>query len=91
MLRAGAAADPLWRGYAAKAIEALAKTGKPFTGNDVWAMVGNRAHTHEPRALGAMLKAAHKAGLIVQTGDVVMQTSPGGHSRYMTVWAGVTA
>lgn len=89
MMRAGAAADPFWRAYATRAIKQLAKSGRTFTAADVWAAIGDKAKTAEPRALGAMMKAAARAGVIVQTGEVVMAKAPGANARWTTVWVGV--
>lgn len=88
ILRAGAAANPEWRLVAFKAIERLAKRGAEFTADDIWAEIAGKAETHEPRALGAMMKRAHKLGVIVATGEVAKTKKRGSHSHWQTVWIG---
>ena len=89
MMRAGAAADPFWRLAATKAVAKLAETGRTFSAADVWREIGDKARTEEPRALGAMMQAAMRSGLIMQTGQVVMAKAPGANARWTTVWVGV--
>lgn len=71
----------------ALAIRALAKTEDTFTGDDVWAWLGDLAETvREPRALGAAMRSAQVQGLIAPTDKFVSSTRPARHAGPVRVW-----
>lgn len=78
-------ADARWFHRATRFIRWL-KAGVEFTADDVWYSLGDEETTHEPRALGAVIRAAAKANLIRKTGAYRPSTRPACHSRPVAVW-----
>lgn len=60
-------AEPDWAERALKAVEACAKANATFIVDDVWAFLDASDVPHEPRAMGAVMRAAQRAGLIAPT------------------------
>jgi hypothetical protein len=80
-------ANPDWLETARLVVVSLAKTGQPFTADDVWdKLAGHSAVTHEPSALGAVMRKVASAGLIRATGDYVKSRRPEAHQRPIRVW-----
>lgn len=80
-------ADRVWLSAAKQIVWDLIKDGRPFTTDDCWARLDTLdVVTHEPRALGAVLRAAAKAGYIEQTGEYVATARPKAHSRPIPYW-----
>lgn len=74
-------------GLFTEAIEALAKSVPAFTGDDVWAWLGdNGEQIREPRALGAAMRSALSRGLIAPTDRFVASTRPARHAGPVRVW-----
>lgn len=83
-------ADRVWLSAAKQIVWDLIRDGRPFSTDDVWARLDTLdVTTHEPRALGAVLRAARKAGYIAPSGDYVKTCRPEAHSRPIPVWAPV--
>lgn len=62
-------ADAEWRDHADSIIRAHARTGCDFTTDEVMeTLAAGPFSTHEPRALGAVVKRLISQGVIVQTG-----------------------
>lgn len=57
-------ADDDWKGAAAVALQQLAATGREFTSDDVRDAIPDHITTHEMRALGPVMKAGIRDGLI---------------------------
>jgi hypothetical protein len=84
-------ADPQWKEFAWNGVLSLAKTGKPFTSDDIWAYLEGLATTPEPKALGAVFLRAAKRKLIKPTGEFWQSKRPQAHGRRLMVWTGVEA
>ena len=84
-------ADPRWLTHAHTAIEALCRLRREFTTDDVWEYLA--AHQldrpDEPRALGAIMRSAAHAGLIVATDRYVNSERPECHARPVKVWRAI--
>ncbi len=61
-------ADDDWKAAAAVALEQLAATGREFTSDDVRDAIPAHITTHEMRALGPVMKAGIRDGLVTATG-----------------------
>lgn len=84
---AGAFADPDWYRAAELALEQLINRGLPFTSDGLWYLLDQmEVSTDEPRALGAVINRARKAGRINATGEYRKSTRPECHRRPLTVW-----
>jgi hypothetical protein len=77
-----------WKTVTFGVIRQLAETCPSFTTDDVW--LGLRkvpeVATHEPRALGSMMREAAKSGWIVPTDRYVNSHRPECHARPVKVW-----
>lgn len=84
---AGAFADPEWKKNAIAAVGVLCRRGEDFTGDDVWALLeGTNSITPEPRALGAIILNAARAGKIYPTGGYRKSMRKSSHRRPLQVW-----
>lgn len=80
-------ADPAWLGVAKRVVWQLVREGEPFTTDDCWVRLSALGvTTHEPRALGAVIRAAARAGFIRSTGEYRKTSRPEAHSRPIPVW-----
>ena len=61
-------ADDDWKVAAAAALEQCAATGQEFTADDVRDAIPSHITTHEMRALGPVMKAGVRRGLIAAVG-----------------------
>jgi hypothetical protein len=84
--RVGGNAPDEWKRSAMDAVRFCARMRVTFTADDVWARLADATTTHEPRALGAVMTAAHHAGVIVPTGEYRPSDRPEAHRRPMRVW-----
>lgn len=85
--RAGNNADITWLNEARSAVKILCKQGNDFTTDDVWDLLqGVNAFTHEPRALGAIIREMSKTGAIYSTGGYRKSIRPECHRRPLAVW-----
>jgi hypothetical protein len=76
-------ADPDWLRKAQAVVRHLADVGTPFTTDDVWKRV---PPAPEPRAIGAVVRWAAQAGLIVNTRTTRPSHRAECHGRPVTVW-----
>ena len=85
-------ADPLWKRNAWSVIVMFARTGQPFTTDDVWEfMHQNGMETpREPRAMGAVIANACREKIIESTDRYVQSQRPECHRRPIRVWRGVS-
>ena len=79
-------ADPDWKEHALTVVEQLAMTRATFTTDDVWARLDPAFATHEPRALGAVMRKAAALGLIRATSTYENSTRVECHGRPVRVW-----
>jgi hypothetical protein len=78
-------ADTDWKAEAMRVIRDLAERRATFTTDDVWQRLGH-VSTHEPRALGALMKRAASAGVIRATDGWAVSSRPECHGRPVRVW-----
>ena len=80
-------ADPEWFYHALHVIWCLAIARDDFTTDDVWAEIGHAHSTHEPRALGAVMKRAASLGYVEATDRYRPSARAACHARPVRVWA----
>ena len=78
-------ADAEWKRHALEAVARLARERRRFTTDDVWAVMG-KVGTHEPRAMGAVMRQAFRLGLVRGTEDYVKSKRVACHGRPLRVW-----
>lgn len=84
--RVEANAQPDWLETARRIVLAISAGGE-FTTDDVWTGLASASvATHEPRALGAVLRRLAKEGHIVKTGQYRPSTRKECHARPVPVW-----
>ena len=89
--RVEANANEEWKQAAYLAMYFVARQQEYLTSDDVWSgLVDGSASTHEPRAMGAILKRAAKEGIIVATDDWRVSSRPECHGRPVRVWRSLT-
>jgi hypothetical protein len=79
-------AERAWYQAASRAIMLVAKREAVMTADDVWRAIPAGLTTHDPRALGALMRAAKKAGIITPTKRWAESTRRVCHRRPMRVW-----
>jgi hypothetical protein len=84
--RVGAHADVDWVAHILDVIYCLAVAQEEITTDDVWATVGEVAATHEPRALGAVMRQAARLGYLRVTDRYVPSARAACHARPVRVW-----
>jgi hypothetical protein len=85
--RVDAHADDDWATAARRAVGWLALTQYTFTTDDVWhALEGRTEATHEPRALGAVMKRVASLGYCEPTEQWQQSSRPDCHGRPVRVW-----
>lgn len=82
-VEANAPAD--WKNSAEALLSALAASGIPFTADDIWKTL---PQPPEPRALGAIIRAAARDGRIRRMG-FMQSVRACCHQRLVAVWVGV--
>jgi hypothetical protein len=83
--RADAHADREWKEAAFAAVVCAASAHPTFTADQVWPRIPSEFTTHEPAALGPVMLAASRAGLIRKTGEMRASREPRRH-RDLVVW-----
>lgn len=85
--RVEAHADKDWRRLATQAFRVVLLTHDQFTTDDVWNLLDREhVHTHDRRAMGAIVREFSRSGAIVSTGDYVKSKRVECHSRPVAVW-----
>lgn len=81
-------ADMDWRIEASKIVRHLARTREKFTTDAVWYLLEQftDVSTHEPRAMGPIMLAAAKHGMIQATDQTVKSVRAVNHQRPIQVW-----
>lgn len=82
--RVGAHAVESWLDDAYDAVVSVASRRVPFTTDDVWEVLGYG--TREPRALGAVMRRAFKAGVIVPLNEWRPSDRPQAHRNPKRLW-----
>lgn len=82
-------ADAQWRGTACEVVRQIALLRETFTTDAIW-YVMDRDHpkksTHEPRAMGAIMRDAAQRGWVRATARYAPSSRPECHSRPVRVW-----
>ena len=78
-----------WKDRAHEILFDVASRVSEFTTDEVWAgLSADRAlHTHEPRAMGAVMQWAAKSGVIRTTSRFRLSRRPQCHRRPLRIWA----
>lgn len=85
--RVDAHADSAWRQRALQVVEYLAATRGTFTTDDVWEQLAVHGEaTHEPRALGAIMRTAARQGICAPTPTYRTSSRAACHARPVRVW-----
>ena len=84
-------ADPDWWQHAVNIVQDVAATSFDFTTDDIWCELERRsiATPHEPRAIGAVVVAVKRLGLIAPTNRYRPSSRPECHARPIRVWQAV--
>ena len=83
------AAERHWKFLAMAALMELAQSRAEFTSDDVRETLKRNhpaAHTHEPRAMGAIMKHAQTHGIIEPTDRFINSTIASKHASPTRVW-----
>lgn len=85
-----AAPDPWWDQALGAVKDAAQQQPGGFTTDDVWRILEHAGldAPPEPRALGAVMTAARRAGIIRPTDRYAPTVRPGAHRRPVRVWIG---
>ena len=79
-------ADRDWKRHVLDVIWGLAAFRPELTSDDVWQLLDDDLGTHEPRALGAMLKKAASEGWVTATDSYRPSARAACHARPLRVW-----
>lgn len=83
--RVGRNADPAWADEVMHLIWVTATSSPDMTTDDIWALLRDTT-THEPRALGALMKRAAAEGWIAATDTYRPSQRVACHARPVRVW-----
>lgn len=72
-----------WKDSALAVLKELAMTTEELTTDDLWSRLD---HPPEPRAMGAIMRRAQKAGWITPTNRIETSARPECHARPIRVW-----
>jgi hypothetical protein len=90
--RAERNADEEWKSMALECVLILAGIKQTFTTDDVWQLLSTRypeAATHEPRALGAIMRQVARKNIIAPTKEYAQSSRKECHARPLRVWLSV--
>jgi hypothetical protein len=80
-------ANDAWKAEAMRAVVRVARERGRFTTDDVWqALGGLDVGTHEPRAMGAVMRQAARNGWVRATDEYVKSGRAACHARPLRVW-----
>lgn len=92
--RVEVAADEQWKEAARDAVRMLAASVAEFTTDDVWQAMGMpwyaSSHTTERRAMGAIMRAARREGIIAPSGEFRKSIRRICHASPKRVWRSTT-
>lgn len=87
--RVEANANEQWMHTAWQVLCRVARMDDEFTSDAVWDILNAEhpeVHTHEPRAMGALMKRGQRAGLMEPTDKFVRTPRPQAHKAPVMVW-----
>jgi hypothetical protein len=73
-----------WNAEADAAVRHLCSNRQSITSDDVWALMSSK--THEPRAMGAVMRRAYRDGLIIPIDRWVQTQRASAHKRPVRIW-----
>lgn len=80
-------ANAEWKEAAYQTGIRIAREQDSLLSEDIWQALSDQGvHTHEPRAMGAIMKRLRRDQIIEATADFVISPSPLGHGRPSRVW-----
>lgn len=82
-------ANQKWFEVALDSVRQLAADNKYLTTDDVWCYLKkhwSHISTHQNSAMGAVMKAAAKQGLVTGTDKFLSSTRPSSHARPIRIW-----
>lgn len=80
-------ADEEWKREAYEMVCVACSRYTEFTTDTIWSMLARTSlTTHEPRAMGAIMRKAQRDGLIKATGQYTTSTRPECHKRPVMIW-----
>lgn len=79
-------AAPEWLDIAYRAVKIVAGRHETFTTDDVWAILGGTAGTHEARAMGAVMNRIRREKIATPTSSIEISNRPECHRRPVRVW-----
>jgi len=83
-------ANALWKEKACDLVNWIAHEKSEFTTDEVWEALERfypSLSTHEPRAMGAVMRSASRSGIIVPTDRTTKTIRPLAHRRPVRVWS----
>lgn len=86
--RVDAHAEEQWKQACRNAIMEIASIKAEFSTDDIWEFMyqNNIEQPHENRAMGAVIREAHKLGIIKPTDRYVNSLRPECHRRPIKIW-----
>jgi hypothetical protein len=69
----------------------LARHQTTLMSEDIWDAMNTTEQTHEPRAMGAVMRRLHRDRVITPTEVFTRSTSPRGHGRPSRIWESLIA
>jgi hypothetical protein len=80
-------ADTIWKVEAANALRLMAQSNITFTTDEIWEHLASKGiHTGENRAIGAIMQAARRSGMIEATGQYRQTNRTRAHKRPVAIW-----
>jgi len=79
-------ADQDWRNTALAAVRRIALTQPEFTTDDVWVELCETTPAHDPRAMGAVMTDAARAGICRKSDRVRPSERKECHRRPIAIW-----
>lgn len=86
LARVEASADPDWMEACLQIGRELADEMDAFTTDHIWERLPDDARTHEPRAMGAVMRSLSDLGVIERTDRTVNSHRPECHRRPVRLW-----
>ena len=84
-------ADQDWWASATRGVRVVAKNNQYFTSDDVWYWLRPlQVKTHDPRAMGAVMRLASRDRTIEPTSEFRSSSRPACHRRPVRIWKSLT-
>lgn len=85
-------ANERWKEAALASVQAVCETKHLLTTDDIWWVLDrlrlqHSLGTHEPRAMGSIVRQAARKGWMVPTSEYIPSERPESHRRPIRIWA----